>query len=181
MANRPSSGDTDWGTKANAHDAVGHNNDGTHNEAGLTAQTVNTTSGAVDTGTTAIPYDNSAPQKTEGDEYMTLAITPKNASNKLRIEVVWNGAHTGDLALAVALFQDDTASALSAVVEKAVANSPQTITLLHYMIAGTASETTFKVRAGASTGATTTFNGVSGSRIFGARMGSSITITEIWV
>ena len=32
MADRPSTGDTDWGTKANAHDAVGHNNDGTHNQ-----------------------------------------------------------------------------------------------------------------------------------------------------
>lgn len=33
MANRPSSGDTDWGTKANAHDAVGHDNDGTHTKS----------------------------------------------------------------------------------------------------------------------------------------------------
>ena len=33
--------------------------------------------------------DDTIPQKTEGDEYMTLAITPASATNKLLIEVVF--------------------------------------------------------------------------------------------
>ncbi len=52
-------------------------------------QVVNTETGAVATGTTVMPADNTIPQNTEGDEYMTLAITPTNTNNKLLIEVEW--------------------------------------------------------------------------------------------
>ena len=50
-------------------------------------QVVNTQTGAVATGTTVMPIDDTIPQNTEGDQYMTLAITPTHASNKLLIEV----------------------------------------------------------------------------------------------
>ena len=55
-----------------------------------TVQVVNTQTGAVDTGTTAMPCDDTIPQNTEGDEFMTLAITPTSATNKLKIDVVFN-------------------------------------------------------------------------------------------
>ena len=53
-------------------------------------QIVNVTDGALATGTTVIPQDDTIPQKTEGDEWMTLAITPKASSNKLFIQAVVN-------------------------------------------------------------------------------------------
>ncbi len=46
-------------------------------------QVVNTQDGAVATGTTVLPWDDTIPQNTEGDQYMSLSITPTNASNKL--------------------------------------------------------------------------------------------------
>lgn len=151
--------------------------------SGSVIQVVNTQSGAVSTGTTAIPNDDTIPQNTEGDEYMTLAITPNNSSNKLRIDVVVNLSNSNDnVVMCAALFQDTTANALAAAqfVGDAAANSrPYQIKFTHYMSAGTTSSTTFKVRAGASTGATTTFNGVGGARKLGGVMASSITITEI--
>ena len=49
------------------------------------------------------------------------------------------------------------------------------------MTAGTASETTFKVRVGFNASGTTTFNGAGGSRRLGGNFSSSITITEIAV
>jgi hypothetical protein len=49
------------------------------------------------------------------------------------------------------------------------------------MTTGTTLETTFKVRAGNSEAGTTTFNGVSGARLYGGVIVSSITITEIKV
>ena len=55
-----------------------------------TIQTVNVQDGASTSGTTAIPQDDTIPQNTEGDEYMTLAITPVNSNSKLKIEVVAN-------------------------------------------------------------------------------------------
>ncbi len=148
-------------------------------------QRVNVMSGAVDTGTTTMPFDDTIPQITEGDEYMTLAITPKKATNKLKIEVVCHLAQSNDsdTVLMAALFQDTTADALAAGFDgrESVANKASCVTFTHYMTAGTTSEITFRVRGGSHSAGTITFNGQSGSRIFGGVMASSITITEIRV
>lgn len=152
--------------------------------AGSIVQVVNVQDGALATGTTVIPYDDTIPQNTEGDEYMTLAITPTSATNKLKIEVVCNLAHSSTVTnLLAALFQDATANALAAgqSAKANAANTPGQVLFTHYMAAGTTSSTTFKVRAGSGTAGTTTFNGASGARRFGGVMASSITITEIKV
>lgn len=143
-------------------------------------QIVNTQTGVVATGATIIPEDNTKPQNTEGDEYMTLAITPTNASNKLKIDVVFHGTHSVAALLIVALFQDSTADSLatSAQVVPSLAWQ-QNITFSYEMPAGTTSTTTFKVRAGASSAGTTTFNGSIGAAKFNGTYASSITITEI--
>jgi hypothetical protein len=150
--------------------------------AGAIVQVVNVTTGAVATGTTTMPNDDSIPQKTEGDEYMTLAITPTSASNKLFIEVSTVFSHSAnDQWLSGALFQDTTAGALASVlIREDIATVTRIMSLNHYMAAGTTSATTFKLRVGSDTGGTTTFNGYSG-RAHGGVMSSSITITEIKV
>lgn len=142
-------------------------------------QVVHTQEGDVATGTAVIPFDDTIPQNTEGVEYMTLAITPTNAASTLKIEVVFNFAVSALAQVAVALFQDSTAAALAAMTGSRVeAAGVQAICVFtHYMTAGTTSATTFKVRAGSSTG-TLTFNGSAGARRFGGVMASSITITE---
>lgn len=141
-------------------------------------QVVNTQTGAVATGTTIIPYDDTIPQISEGNQYMSLAITPSNVNNKLLIQVVCNG-ETGQT-LTAALFQDDTANALAAASGFSN-NYMVSIAFNYFMTAGTTSSTTFKVRMGGSAAGTTTFNGVSGGRKFGGVLMSSITITEIKV
>lgn len=139
-----------------------------------------TQTGAVNTGSTAMPIDDTIPQNTEGDEYMTLAITPTNANNKLLIEASFQGANSAVNHVGVALFQDATANALAAqFVTVPAANQSFTTFLRHEMTAGTTSVTTFKIRAGRQNTGTITFNGLSGSRIFGGVMASSIRITEI--
>ena len=84
---------------------------------GAVVQVVNTTSVAVATGTTTIPLDDTIPQNNEGTEFLTLAITPTNASNKLKIEVsgLW-GTSADTNWVILALFQDSTANALSAQI-----------------------------------------------------------------
>lgn len=143
-------------------------------------QIVNTKTGAVATGTTVLPLDDTIPQNTEGDEYMTRAITPKAATNILKIEVTVVLASSAGGTLAAALFQDTTADAL-AVVGSRVDNtgSMYTLSFTHYMVAGTTSATTFKVRCGNSAAGTVTFNGVAAGRQYGGVMSSSITITEL--
>ncbi len=149
---------------------------------GLPVQIVSTQNSALATGTTVIPIDDSKPQNTEGDEYMTLAITPKNVNNRLVIEVIVNCGVSGNLMRQIALFQDSIADALdvasSGIPGTTVTQQTlETIPLRFEMVAGTISSTTFKVRAGGTSG-TFTFNGHGGSRMFGGAFISSITITE---
>lgn len=146
---------------------------------GKIVQTVRTQTGAVATGTTQIPLDNSIPQNTEGDEYFSRAITPANASNLLEIVVTFTGAIGAAGHISVGLFQDSVADALAASAMGVPTNTISTLTFSHRMTAGTTSETTFKVRAGSNVSATLTFNGRSSGQIFGGVMASSITIREI--
>lgn len=138
--------------------------------------------GAVATGTTVVPYDDSIPQSGEGDQYMSLNFVPSNSNDKLMITVTgfFSSSATMNL-MAVSLFQDSTADALATMAysEKTDVGSPKPITFSHYMKAGTTSLTTFKVRAGQDTAGTTTFNGIGGSRFYGGVMASSIRIEEI--
>jgi len=154
--------------------------------AGSVVQVVSTQTGAVATGTTVIPVDDTIPQNNEGNEYMTLAITPTSATNKLLIQVVINLSSNANGNKGVAaLFQDSTAGALASVVSRvgdgSGGNAGPVLSFSHYMTAGTTSETTFKVRGGFGSSGTTTFNGEAGSRLMGGVMASSIVIKEIKV
>lgn len=150
--------------------------------SGVLVQKVVTETGASATGTTLIPLDDTIPQNTEGDEYMTVTITPTDAANELHIEVVFFGVHNVAAWIIVALFQDSTSDALATGAEyQNIGGGMVCIKFFHKMVAGTTSATTFKVRAGGQVGATgtTTFNGTGGARYFGGVMASSITVEEI--
>ena len=133
------------------------------------------------TGTTAIPYDDTIPQKTEGDEYLTRTITPAVATNILKIDVQIPISASAAGTLAVALFKDAVDNALNAIA-KYVANDsitvPQFLFLTHIMAAGTTSQITFKIRAGSSTGNIITVNGAAGDRKYGGVLTTLITIIE---
>lgn len=147
---------------------------------GECVQQVDSLSTAVATGTTVIPGDDTIPQSSEGDQYMTATIIPRSATNKLVIEanvMVSNSA--ASYHQIVALFQDSTANALAATMSfGSTAGAILSIKLTYTMTAGTTSATTFKVRSGANTAGTTTFNGVTGGRLFGAIAKSSLVIRE---
>ena len=148
--------------------------------AGAPVQMVSSSFTSVATGTGQIPLDDTVPQNTEGDEYMTLAFTPKSATNILVITIDFYGSFSQSaIDLIVALFQDSTASALAAGSATPGGTNYRTpVPLTHRMVAGTTSATTFKVRAGGAGAGTTTFNGAASGRYFGAITKSSITITE---
>ena len=145
---------------------------------GSVVQVVNTQTGAKATGTTTVSWDDTIPQSGEGDQYMSLAITPTSATNKLLIRVQTHGSFQQATTSVVALFQDSTASALSAT-GKEVEVGTHEFNFTHYMTAGTTSATTFKVRAGAKAAGQYTFNGFDNERRLGGVMASSITITEV--
>lgn len=127
--------------------------------------------------TTVMPYDNSIPQNTEGDEYLTLSITPGSATNVLYIEAnVWVG---GDRSCA-ALFQDDIADALQAgSISPAGASDEGVIPFLYKMTAGTTSAITFKLRVGPGGSGTAQISGNGSGRLFGGIQYNTLRITEV--
>ncbi len=149
--------------------------------SGSNLQIVNTQTAAAATGTTTIPYDDTIPQSTEGNQYMSLSITPSSVASKLKIDVVIYASGDVVSRTIAALFQDSTTNALCAnsVSQTTEAGTASPICFTYYMTAATISSTTFKVRAGLSVAGTTTLNGISNNRRLGGTNYSSITITEI--
>jgi hypothetical protein len=142
-------------------------------------QRVYSEDGAVATGTTTLPADDTIPQNTEGTQFLSVSITPSSATNILDIEVSVMVAASAIVHISAALFQDSTANALAARSQKALAAGDlMQITFMHSMVAGTTSATTFKVRIGGSGASTITLNGFSGGRIFGGVSASIIRVTE---
>lgn len=153
----------------------------TNVSAGKVLQHVHTSVSSVLTGTTIMNADDTIPQNTEGNEVITLAITPTSATSRLLITAnIFHSAEISAYNMITALFQDTTANALAAVMEDVrVSTAPLVTPLIHEMAAGTTSATTFKVRAGAGSAGTYTLNGFSGSRIFGGVASTTLSIMEI--
>ena len=148
---------------------------------GVVKQQVQVQTGAMATGTTLVPVDNTIPQITEGDEYMTLAVTPRSGGSILKIDVVITLSHSvGSQQMVAALFQDAGADALAVgPTLSGAATGWITINFSHRIASVSTAARTFRVRAGSNGAGTTTFNGISGTARLGGVIASSITITEI--
>ena len=141
-------------------------------------QEVSTNSTARITTTGTIPDDDTIPQNTEGTEILTLAITPKSATNIL--EIVFTSSvmtNTGGSST-VALFQDTTAGALSSILTANLASDFSNIALRYRIVAGTTSSTTFKLRMGSNNAAIQYLNGDSSGRKYGGTASTYLTIKE---
>lgn len=151
---------------------------------GMVAQIVRGSTTTFTSLSGTIPFDNTVPQNTEGDEILTVAITPKSTTNKLLIRAVVNLGCEQNQPVIIALFQDTTAGALAAasVSFEGTNDLSMSACVLEYeMAAGTTSETTFKIRAGGRDGVSPMqayVNGGDGIRRFGGVAVSSLTITE---
>lgn len=141
----------------------------------LTSQT-----GAVATGTTVIPYDDTIPQNTEGDQYLSVAITPKDSVNILKIDSSLYAAHTSGAHFVSALFQDSVADALAIGTHYTITAAAEIEIPLHTQRqAGTTSATTFKIRAGSDQAGTMTVNGAGAARKYGGVLNSILSIEEV--
>ena len=145
---------------------------------GAILQQIYAPDGVLATGTTVLPHDNSIPQNTEGDEYLSVTITPTKASNRLIIDGAAVLEHSViGTTVSIALFKDSDAAALIATSDtNGVSGANSTVPLLFEMTAGTTSPITFKIRAGGAVAGTTFFNNK-----FGGVSGSFIRVKEISV
>lgn len=126
---------------------------------------------------TGIPFDDTLPQSTEGDQVISASITPTSASHRLRIEFDCGLAGlAANSYIIAALFQDSGADALAAAIEytNTAANA---LKLVFEMAAGTTISTTFKIRVG-SPGGTVYINGYAGARVLGGASAARLRITE---
>lgn len=149
---------------------------------GTVIQQGRSTTGAVATGTTILPDDDTIPQSTEGDQFLSLLIAPTSAANVVEVDAVLSLAHNGAAVSqsVIALFQDTVANALAAVAH-GYTNSgiTQSSALKHRMLAATTAEIAFKIRAGNPQAGTTTVNGSAGVRKLGGVMSSYLAAEEI--
>jgi len=147
---------------------------------GLPFRSEVTTSVSASTGTTVIPLDDTIPQNTEGDQYMTASFTPVGIGNKVRVKVLVTGAVSNTNTVVAALFQDTTANALSAGADyNPLANQLSQVSLVYEYTVASLTATTFEVRVGPAAAGTFTFNGASGARLLGGVLTSFIEVSEI--
>lgn len=132
--------------------------------------------------TTDLPFDDTIPQNTEGNEILTVSITPKSTTNRLRVHVSTSyGENSVDGYASFAVFKDTTADALFAHGIEVLGGGTQMGFALSFhfeYVPGSVSSTTLKLRAGSNTG-TMRLNGTIGGRIFGGVAATVMTVTEI--
>ena len=142
-----------------------------------------TYTGAVATGTTVMPGDNSIPQIGEGDQYMALSVTQNSNLNFIDIgvqaylfhEVVNSSAHC-------ALFKNGAADAIRAGTSAAGADSHNPCGLRDISQAGSTSPVAYTFRSGPASTGTITFNGApAATRIFGGVDNSFMHAKEIHI
>jgi hypothetical protein len=140
------------------------------------------TTGTVTAGSTVMPLDNTIPQNTEGDLYLSGQITPTSAANLINISTQLHVSFgTASRTCCSAIFQDSTASALIADAVFLPNSGVMAETAMrHTMAAGTTNTTTFNLRTGPDSAATLTLNGIGGStQYFGGVFSSWMDIEEI--
>lgn len=129
--------------------------------------------------TTVIPYDNTIPQNTEGDQVITLSFTPKSATSLLHIKFSAMVTSTNNPRITMALFVGAGADAVSATTALgAGANDANFGLALDFVMAspGT-SAVNIAIRVGPDAN-TANFNKATGAQIFSTAMKSFLIVEE---
>lgn len=138
--------------------------------------------GSVATGTTAIPNDNTTPQDNEGDQYLSQALTQQMISSLVYVRGALIVNHSAVLPMTITVSNaasgaTDTDSC-SRVDQASVANDPETGYFSFVYQPQTVTAQTYRIRAGGSTGSTTTLNG-SASAVLDNNCYSHVIVEEI--
>lgn len=128
---------------------------------------------------TVIPYDDTIPQVGEGTQILTVGITPKSATNKLRVTFRGGFSASGALYAIAALFVNGGANAVVAdAVWVQAAGEVYIITTVYEYVPGVTTLQTLSARVGPSSG-TIRANGTNAARRFGGVSACTLTVEEI--
>lgn len=127
-----------------------------------------------------IPYDDTSPQVTEGTQILTVVVTPKSNTSRIRLHFnAFASSATATAVAQVALFRNGGANALavgSTILTTANAPLPLTFDVAH--VPGATTAQTYTVRVGANSGAMR-LNGTPTQRLYGGAARAVLTATEI--
>lgn len=138
------------------------------------------TDGAVATGTTTVPLDDTPPLVNEGTQFITTDYTPKAAGNMLLVTAHLNFCASAAAFVIAALFLDSEGTARAVGMEMVSdANRTCQVMVPFEMTAPDTRPHRFTIRAGGNTASTITFNGRSTARLFGGRFTSFIEVVEV--
>lgn len=127
-----------------------------------------------------IPFDDTPPQITEGTQVLSVAITPKSTTNRVRVRFQAEGStSTAGTLLIAALFVNSGANAVRATyvtIDTALYARPLTFEFEH--VPGALTAQTYSVRVGANSG-TAALNGHTSGRLLGGAMAATLLVEEI--
>jgi hypothetical protein len=130
----------------------------------------------------SLPIDDTIPQKTEGNAYVSVSITPKSSTNRLVIKGIAHIGGNGADTVCVTLVDTAINDCLAAVVTTlGGANYHASVPIEHELEAGSTSARTYQLRIGAGAGKTFFVNGGTSTRLFGGKMGCRLWVEEIAV
>jgi hypothetical protein len=132
--------------------------------------------------TTTIPLDNTVPQNTEGDEVITVAITPSASDSTILIEFGFAASQSSNGTYSIgAIFVDSTAGALTAALAETDSSAAtHVISGACTHAPGDTSAHTYKLRVGPSSGTCYLNQGAAGANLFStAGPHAYIKVTEI--
>lgn len=133
---------------------------------------------------TGIPYDDTIPQITEGDEILSSSYSPKYTNSIIRVTALVQGATSASTGVyaTIALFVDATANALAVALQgqdQGVADNPVDIALHHEEVSASLTARTYRIRASANSGTFHVNGNSSGSRKYGGVRKAWLVIEEI--
>lgn len=130
---------------------------------------------------TDIPTDNSIPQSGEGDEVMSLTVTPRNSSSILRLRFEGMAGGSGAGTVCAAIFNSGSANALGAAACRIEgAGELNTLSVEAFETASTSSRVyTVRFGPGTTNPATAFLNGDGSAGIFGTASKATFTVEEI--
>lgn len=131
--------------------------------------------------TTRVPYDNTVPTSTEGQEVITATYSASSASDF--IDITFEASVTVNVTdyIIATLFIDSGTAAIKSVPLWAFnTDSPQLLRLKHRVAATTTTARIYRIRVGPGTAGTTVFiNGDSAGAKFGGTMKTFLDIAQV--
>jgi hypothetical protein len=130
--------------------------------------------------TTAIPFDDTIPQVTEGTQILSAAITPKATAHRVRVKFCGFGSGSNSDDITAALFLNGASNAIAASAFT-IASTNDTIAMtmeFEHSPASMAAQT-YSIRVGSRTGNAVRMNGTTSARKFEGVARSTLVLEEI--